>query len=95
MRVLPLPSRIVRDVRTGAVVATRLLANASRGGDFTVSHFCPPAADTTGATVFLAGSEEKTPCSRFRGVLPFLSRGCMGTTPSWPFCRTKTAVVAR
>lgn len=94
MRVPPLPSRIVRDVRTGAVVATRLLVNAPRGGDFTVSHFCPPAAVSVGAIAFLAGSAEKTPCSRFSGVLPFLSSGCMGTTPSLPFWRTKTAVVA-
>ena len=34
-----LPSRIEREVRTGAVVATRPLVSASRGGDFKVSHF--------------------------------------------------------
>src|SRR6476646_9556068 len=39
MRAPPLPSRIVRDVRTGGVVATRPLLSASRGGDFKVSHF--------------------------------------------------------
>jgi hypothetical protein len=94
-RVPPLPSRIVREVRTGAVAATRPLASASRGGDFRVSHFWPAAADSVADITFLPDSAEKTPCSRFSGVLPPLSSGCMGTTPSLPFWRTKTAVVAR
>jgi hypothetical protein len=39
MRAPLLPSRIVRDERAGAVVATRPLLSASRGGDFKASHF--------------------------------------------------------
>jgi len=93
-RVPPLPSRVVREVRTGAVVAARPLASASRGGDFRVSHFWPAAADRVADVTFLPDSAVKTPCSRFSGVLPFLSSGCMGTTPSLPFWRTKTAVDA-
>jgi hypothetical protein len=47
-RAPPLPSRIVREVRTGAVVATRPPSSEFRGGDFTVSHFCPAIADKIG-----------------------------------------------
>lgn len=39
MRVPLLPSISVREARTGAVVAARPPLSASRGGDFTVSHF--------------------------------------------------------
>lgn len=96
MRVPPFPSRIEREVRVGAVAATRPLLMASRGGDFTVCHCCPcpAAADKSGCVAPLLASSENTPCSKFRGGLPALSSGFIGTIPSLPFWRTNTAVDA-
>jgi len=89
------PSITVRETRAGGVVATRLLLSASRGADFKVSHFCPCSAAAIDSPAPPPLATEKTPRSRFRGVLPFSSSGCMGTMPTVPFWRTKTAVAAR
>src|SRR5260370_8034585 len=72
-RVPPLPPRIVRDVRTGAAVAARPLVTASRGGDFTPSHFVPPAAVKTAALALLLDSTHKNPPPTFFTHLPSLS----------------------
>lgn len=89
------PSERERTVRTGGVVELRLVLKASRGGDLRVSHlWTPPAGMSCDAPPDRASSE-KTPCTRLRGGLPDLSRGFMGTMPSLPFWRTKTAVEAR
>src|SRR5260370_19787387 len=90
-----LPSRMLFETRAGGVVATRLLLRALCGGDFKDSHFCPRSGTMACWLISLAPTAEKTPCSKFRGVLPFRSRGCIGTIPSCPFWRTKTAVTFR
>lgn len=90
------PSRMEREVRSGMVLGMRLLSNAREDGDFTVSHFSEPlAVERRGCRMLVAASGEKTPCSRLRGGLPGLSSGLMGTIPSFPSWRTKTAVDAR
>src|SRR6266436_5648525 len=84
-------STTVLDTRAGGPVATRLPLRPSRGGDFKVSHFCPCSTGRICALTPLVPTFEKTPRSKFRGVFPFSSRGCMGTMPVLPPLRTKTA----
>lgn len=57
----PLLFHIVRTVRSGAETETRLLGNASREGDFTVSHFSEPFDASRGCVMGRADSGEKTP----------------------------------
>lgn len=45
IRAVLFPSRMEREVRSGAVVARRLALKASRGENFKVSHFSPSAAE--------------------------------------------------
>src|SRR5690242_10543232 len=85
-------SRIVRGTSWGVELGTRPLFNASRGGDFTISQFRATPAEIRAGPAPLGVSTEKTPCSIFSGVLPRLSSGFIGTIPSLPFWRTKTAV---
>src|SRR5215469_285680 len=82
MRVPEAPSSTVLDTRAGAVEATRPLLKASLGGDFKVCHFSPGAeAITPREARSLDPLAETIPCSRFRGVLPLASSGCIGTMP--------------
>src|SRR5215831_21426345 len=89
-------SSTVLDTRAGAVEATRPLLKASFGGDFRVCHFSPGAeAITRRPARSLDPVGERIPCSRFSGVLPLASSGCIGTKPSVLLLRTKTAVTGR
>ena len=90
-----LPSRIELKVRSGAAEGTKLFCKASRDGDFMVSHFSLLFDARSGCVKPRVGSGEKTPCAKFSGGLPALSSGFIGTRPSLPFWRTKTAVDAR
>ena len=87
-----LASSNVLETRVGRVVAARFELNDSRGGDFKVSHFCPRSKALSCALAPFVPTPEKTPCSKFSGVFPLASSGCMGTIPVLPPWRTKTAV---
>src|SRR5215471_9409140 len=93
-RVPALPCRTVRETRSGGVDATRLLLKVSLGADFKACHFSPASAVITRRPLRpLDAVGERIPCSRFKGVLPLASSGCMGTIPTvLLLLRTKTAV---
>jgi hypothetical protein len=90
-----LPSTTVLETRVGGPVDTRLPLRASRGGDFNVCHFCPRSTGVICSLTPFVPTLEKTPRSKFRGVFPFSSSGCMGTMPVLPPWRTNTAVTGR
>src|SRR6266849_9201422 len=94
-RIPDLLSITVLETRVGGPVATRLALRPSRGGDFNVSHFCPCSTGISCGVPPLVPTLEKTPRSKFRGVLPFSSSGCIGTIQVLPPLRTKTAVTGR
>ena len=65
------PSTKVLETRIGGAVTARLPLNASRGGDFNVSHFCPGATGRSCELTPFIPTPEKTPRSKFKGVFPF------------------------
>jgi len=85
-------STTVLETRVGGAVATRPPLRLSRGGDFNTSHFCPCSTGISSEVPPLVPTFEKTPRSKFKGVFPFSSSGCIGTMPLFAPCRTKTAV---
>ncbi len=85
-------STTVLETRVGGAAAPRMLLRLSRGGDFNVSHFCPRSTGRISALTPFVPTFESTPRSKFNGVFPFSSSGCMGTMPLFAPCRTKTAV---
>jgi len=89
------PCSTVLETRAGGGAGDKLLPKASRGADFTACHLAPGSPELNAPVAPFAKEGEKTPCSRFRGVLPFWSSGCMGTMPSVPPLRTNTAVTGR
>src|SRR6266480_7213671 len=94
-RISDLPSPTVLKTRVGGVVAAKLPVRESRGGDFKVSHFCPCSTGRISALTPFVPTLEKTPRSKFRGVFPFWSSGCIGTMPLLPPWRTNTPVTGR
>ena len=91
----PLPQRGSERWAPARSRGKRLLLNASRGGDLSVFPFLDAGrGHDLPRRVPSCASSENTPCSIFRGGLPRLSMGFMGTMPSLPFWRTKTAVEA-
>jgi hypothetical protein len=76
-------------------VWTMLLVSTSRGADFNVSHFWPTSPPVIRSLIPFARTGEKTPCSKFRGVLPLASSGWIGTMPTVPLLRTNTPVTGR
>src|SRR5437773_12505729 len=81
-RISDLPSLTVLETRVGGVVAAQLPLRESRGGDFNVSHFCQCSTGRISARTPFVPTLEKTPRSKFRGVFPFWSSGCIGTMRS-------------
>src|SRR5260370_6913844 len=82
-------STTVLDRRAGGPVATRLVLRPSRGGDFNVSHFCPCSTGRICVLTPFVPTFEKTPRSKFRGVFPLSSSGCIATRPLLPPWSTK------
>jgi hypothetical protein len=95
-RVPEAPSSTVLETRTGGATGCAWLVKASLGAVFKVSHLCPTAAESPIPFTSFDPADgprgENTPCSKFMGVLPLASSGCMGTKPTLPLLRTKTAV---
>ena len=87
------PPPIVRIMRAGGAAVDTCTGSASRDEFLKFFHFSPSATCTRSNTPRC--DTGKIPSRKFVGVLPCVSKGCVGTSPTCEPERTQVAVTGR